>query len=372
MKIAIQASDLDHSRIDGTRVYILNLLKNFGKLDLEDEFLIYHKNHFNPELTPPIFPNYKIIQKSFPFHWTQIRFALEIWKNKPDVLWMPMQALPFFRRKNLKTVVTIHDLAFKIFPEYFPYKDLRRLNLLTDYAIKSATKIIAVSESTKKDILKFFPEVKAEKIKVIYHGFDKEVFEKKYSEEEIKKITKNYQLKNKNYLLYVGAIQPRKNLETLISAFEIFKKETGSPMKLALIGEKAWLWEKVFEKAEKSHYKSDIIIPGKLKFGDLGAVMQGARVFVFPSFYEGFGIPILEAFASKVPVISANNSSLPEVGKDAVIYFASQDLKDLVQKIKLVLDDKNLQEKLIAKGLEITKNFSWKKCTKETLEYLKS
>ena len=116
MKIAIQASDLDHSSIDGTRVYILNLLKHFGKIDPESDFLIYHKNHFNPELTPPQFTNYKIIQKSFPFYWTQTRFAWEIFKTKPDVLWIPMQALPFIRRKNLKTIVTIHDLAFKYFP----------------------------------------------------------------------------------------------------------------------------------------------------------------------------------------------------------------------------------------------------------------
>ena len=119
MKIAIQVADLDHDRIDGTRVYILNVLKHFGQLDAESEFLLYHKNDFNSELTPSKFANYKIIQKTFPFLWTQIRFAWELWKDAPDVLWMPMAALPIVRRKNLKTVVTIHELAFNYFPEYF-------------------------------------------------------------------------------------------------------------------------------------------------------------------------------------------------------------------------------------------------------------
>ncbi|MCX6764001.1 MAG: glycosyltransferase, partial [Candidatus Moranbacteria bacterium] len=166
MKVAIQASDLDHSRIDGTRVYILNLLKYFGKLDQGSQFLIYHKNHFNSELTPPSFPNYKIIQKSFPFFWTQTRFAYELFKDKPDVLWMPMHNLPYFRRKNLKTAVTIHDLAFKYFPECFPRKELWQINFLTKMAVENCDKIITVSQSSKNDILKFYPKVKEKNIKV--------------------------------------------------------------------------------------------------------------------------------------------------------------------------------------------------------------
>ena len=155
MKIAIQAADLDAPRIDGTRVYILNLLKYFGKLDSSSQFLIYHKNKFNPELAPPSFSNYKITAKSLPCLWTQIRFAGMIWKDKPDVLWMPMHNMPIIRRKGMKTVVTIHDLAFKYFPETFTKKDLFKINLLTKLAVTYADKIITISESSKKDILKF-------------------------------------------------------------------------------------------------------------------------------------------------------------------------------------------------------------------------
>ena len=376
MKIAIQAADLDASRIDGTRVYILNLLKHFGKLDPASEFLIYHKNNFNPELAPPDFSNYKIKQKPFPFAWTQTRFTFEIWKDKPDALWMPMHALPFLRRKNLKTIVTIHDLAFKYFPDHFPANDIRKLNSFTDFAIRNATKLIAISEATKKDILKFYPEVKEEKIKVIYHGFDPEVFDRPRDFEKEKEIKARLGIANP-YILYIGAIQPRKNLITLIEAFEKIKiraqKKLSSlkNLQLVLVGEKAWLSEGTIEKALKSSFAKEIIMPGKLKFGDLGHLARGAQVFAFPALYEGFGIPVLEAFAAGVPVVCAKNSSLPEVAGDAALYFENG-AEELAEQLKNILKDESLRQELIARGKEQIKKFSWKKCARETLEYIKS
>ncbi|PJA87527.1 MAG: hypothetical protein CO140_03860, partial [Candidatus Moranbacteria bacterium CG_4_9_14_3_um_filter_40_7] len=145
MKIAIQTADLDSSRIDGTRVYIQNLLKHFGHISPADDFWLYHRSDFNPELAPPIFPNYRVIQKAWPFFWTQVRFAFEIWRDQPDVLWMPIQALPVFRRKKLKTIITIHDLAFKYFPKDFKIKDFYKIDYFSDYAIRHSDKIIAIS-----------------------------------------------------------------------------------------------------------------------------------------------------------------------------------------------------------------------------------
>ncbi|HPN96935.1 MAG TPA: glycosyltransferase family 1 protein [Candidatus Moranbacteria bacterium] len=369
MRIAVQAADLDSSRIDGTRVYILNLLKEFGRLDDSSQFLIYHKNTFNPELVPPDYKNYKIIKKDFPFLWTQTRFSWEIIKDNPDVLWMPMQALPMIRKKKLKTVITVHDLAFKYFPRFFPAKDLRRLNFYGDYAIGNANKIIAISQSTKDDILKFYPAVGEDKIKVISHGFDRAVYEKPRNMEKEAEVKKKYKIEG-NYLIYIGAIQPRKNLEKLVEAFDLVK-EVFSDLKLVLAGEKAWLSEGVFEKIRKSPHKKDIICPGQVNFEDSGHLLRGALVFVFPSLYEGFGIPVLEAFASRVPVICSKNSSLPEVGGEAAVYFEDNDAKDLAEKIKEVMNDENLKQAHIAKGLEQIKKFSWEKCAQETLKYLK-
>jgi glycosyltransferase involved in cell wall biosynthesis len=372
MKIAIQAADLDSQRIDGTRVYILNLLKYFGKLDSSSDFLIYHKKDFNPELAPPEFPNYKIIRKNLFYIWTQTRFAMEIWKDKPDILWMPMQALPIIRRKNLKTVITVHDLAFKIFPDQFTKNDLRRLNFYADYAIKRADKIIAVSQSTKKDIFKFYPKINGDKIKVIYHGFNSELYSKKYTNEEIKVVNTKYKIPNTRYLLYVGAIQPRKNLKLLVEAVEKLKEDgKNSDLKLVLVGKPAWMADDILKRINDSSAKKDIILAGQINFKDLSKIYQGASAFIFPSLYEGFGIPILEAFSSEIPVVCANNSSLPEVGGDAVLYFENNSSQDLAIQIEKVLSGEEIKKDLVVKGLLQLQKFSWEKCARETLKYMK-
>ncbi len=371
MRIAIQAADLDHSRIDGTRVYMHNLLKYFGRLDAASEFFIYHKNDFNPELAPPEFPNYKIKKIKAPLFWTQTRFAFEIARDRPDVLWMPMHNLPVLHSQKTRTFVTIHDLAFKFFPESFARKDLLKLNLLTGRAIKNTDRIIAISEATKKDILKLYPGVSPDKIKVIFHGFDPEVFALPRNFDEEKRIKEELGISG-NYILYIGAIQPRKNLETLIEAFNKIKTPEKQDLKLVLAGEKAWLSQKTIETAECSPYRQYIIMPGKLKFGDLGHLCRGAGVFVFPSLYEGFGIPVLEAMAARVPVVCAQNSSLPEVGGEAALYFPAGNAGELAQKIEQVLQNEKLRLELVQKGLAQIKKFSWEKCARETLEYLKS
>ena len=283
MRIAINAADLDHPRIDGTRIYIQNLLKNFGLEDTRDRFLIYHKNQFNPQLEFPVFENYEVIKKPFPLWWTQTRFAWEIFREKPDILWMPMHPLPFLRPRKTKTVVTIHDLAFKFFPDHFPRKDLRRLNFFTDYAVKNADRLIAISNSTKKDLLKIYPHVREDKIKVIYHGYDKKLFNANISEEEIKKINAKYRMPNTGYLLFVGTLQPRKNIETLLDAFKILRQdEKYKDLGLVIAGSPGWLAEKITEKISKT---PGAVMTGKFETEDLPALMAGAEAFVLPSLY---------------------------------------------------------------------------------------
>lgn len=371
MKIAIQAADLDHARIDGTRVYIKNLLKYFGELNRTDDFLIYHKDNFNPELAPPKFSNYKIIKKRWPLFWTQLRLSSALMRDKPDVLWMPMHNIPYFRSGKLKTVVTIHDLAFKYFPEMFTKRELWKLNFLAGLAIERCDKIITISESSKKDILKFYPDITSDKIRVIPHGFDGSVFAQERDLQKEKAVKNELQIDGR-YALYVGAIQPRKNLETLLRAFEKVKS-TGkyTDLKLVLAGEKAWLWENVFFQIENSPYGKDIITPGRIKFEDLGHLMRGSHFFCFPSLYEGFGIPILEAFAAGVPVISADNSSLPEVAGDAALYFSGKNAEQLAEKIDELMTNDQLRDELIKKGKARAENFSWKKCARETLKCFK-
>ncbi len=370
MRIAINAADLDYSRVDGTRIYIWNLLKNFGLLDKKDQFLIYHKNKFNPQLSFTIFENYKILEKPFPFWWTQMRFGWEIFREKPDVLWMPMHSLPYLRSRKTKTVVTIHDLAFKFFPDHFPRKDLRRLNWFTDYAVRQADKLIAVSHSTKKDLLKIYPKLPEEKINVIYHGYDKELFRENISDEKVKKITAKYQISDTKYIIYVGTLQPRKNLNVLIEAFENLRQSKSyQDLKLVIAGDLGWLFEDFIKRVKDN---SNIVVTGKFETKDLPALLKGAQVFVLPSLYEGFGLPVLEAMACGTPVVAANNSSLAEIVGRAGILFDAYSSQNLTGVLRRILKDDNLRDELRIRGLERAKDFSWEKCAHETLEWLKS
>ena len=255
-------------------------------------------------------------------------------RSHPHVCWMPIQQVPFIGPEQTKYVVTIHDLAFKFFPKPLSLDDRLKINFFTDTAIKRANKIIAISNSTKRDILQLYPKISEEKIAVVHHGFDVERFNGRCTKEEIRKTLKKYKIVNKHqennanttshkpqatsYILYVGAIQPRKNLGILIEAFNTLKKENKNKnLKLIFAGEIAWKAETTLRAIKKSSNKKDIILTGKVGFQDLAKLYQGAKVFVYPSLYEGFGIPILEAMASGTPVVTANNSSLAEVGGDA-------------------------------------------------------
>jgi glycosyltransferase involved in cell wall biosynthesis len=370
MRIAINAADLDHKRIDGTRVYIRNLLKNFGLLDKEDQFLIYHENEFNPELSFEVFENYRIKKLKCPFYWTQTRFALEMFREKPEVLWMPMHSLPYLRYKKTKTVVTIHDLAFKLFPEHFPKKDLRRLNWFTDYAVRNADKLIAISNSTKNDILKLYSGVREEKIKVIYHGYDKSLFHENVSEEEIKKINIKYKILNTRYIIYVGALQPRKNLNILVDAFEALKRdEAYKDLGLVIAGDLGWMYEDFLKRIKDV---TGIIVTEKFKTEDLPALLSGSQVFVLPSLYEGFGMPALEAMACGVPVVAADNSSLGEILEGIGLLYKPNIALELEKSLRQVLGNAKLRGQMKEKGIAKARDFSWEKSAEETLEWLKS
>lgn len=367
MNIAIQAADLDAERIDGTRVYLLRLLERFGMILPEQRWHLYHRTRFNPDLAPPAFPNYTVHTVPFPFFWTQTRFSAELFRLKPERVFLPVQALPLFLPRQTESIVTIHDLAFKIFPEHFPSRDLRRLNWFTDFAVSRATRLIAVSEATKRDILKFYPKTREEKVRVIHHGFDAPP---SVSERETEETLKKFGLISGEYMLYVGALQPRKNLTRLMEAFATLARKYPSA-RLVLAGEAAWMSEEIFRARERNLFRDRIILTGRVSFADRAVLYKGARLFVFPSLYEGFGLPVLEAFAAGVPVICADNSSLPEVASDGACFFDAGNTESLADAIlDLWEENESNRQALIEKGRGRLKKFSWDMCARETAEWI--
>jgi len=371
--IGIDAADLCYKRIDGTRIYVYNLLERFGLIAPETLFYLYLKGEINPDLRFKVFPNYLLRNDSFPFFWTQLKLPKLLKKDTPDVLWMPLHNMPYLRPRGLKTVITIHDLAFKLFPDLFPAKDLFLLNRLTAYSIKSADRIIAISHSTARDLTEIY-NIPPHKIRVIYHGYNSKLFHLPNSEEKQRiNIVKNkYKISPKSkYLIYVGAIQPRKNLGVLVSAFERLKTlHTFRDWKLILAGSEAWMVDDLKKQIDSSIWKNDIIMTGNFSTADLPYMLWGAEMFVFPTLYEGFGIPILEAMACGLPVITSRNSSLVEVSGKNAIYFDAQRVDDLTSSIKDLYSSPEKMNELIKGGLERVKKFSWSECAKKTYEFL--
>ncbi len=369
MRIAVQTSDLDHSRIDGTRVYLRELLKRFASISPDTDFTLYHKGTYNPVLAPPEAPNYTEASLPFPYAWMQTRFALELALHRPDKLFLPIQAAPVVMPGSIEVTATIHDLAFRRFPETFPRQHLRKLNFMLETAVRRADKLIAVSESTKRDLLEFFPTLPESRVQVIHHGFDAEFFGERILSEEVRLLLAPYYLLPGQYILYVGALQPRKNLVRLIEAFGIMKQSVPEA-KLVLAGEEAWLAETIIQAWEESPYRDDIVLPGRVSFETLRILYQGARFFAFPSLYEGFGLPILEAFASGVPVLTAENSSLSEVAGDGALFCQATDTADMAIKLEMLWRDEALRKDLVARGTIRLTQFSWDRCAHETLDYI--
>lgn len=370
MKIAVHTKEMENVRIDGTMVYMSHVLYNMQEMIGNDDVFHYHSAPYNEHMKKMTHTHFheRIVSQS-PF-WTQTRFASTLWQDRCDVLWMPLHNMPYIRRKNMRTVVTIHDLAFKFFPETYPTKDRIKLNFFTDHAVKTADVLIAISASTKKDILSFYPQVREQDVHVVHHGFDPQLWQKGFPMNDVQEILQKYDVHGQRYTIHVGAVQPRKNLILLINSF-VQVKRTDPDLKLVLVGGDGWLARKIHEHIAHCPYKSDIIVTGNICFADVNVLMQNASVCALPSLYEGFGIPGLEAMAAGVPVVAANNSCFPEVLGDGAIYFDAHSVSDCARSIGDVLHDTSLREMLIARAQKRAELFSWETCAQKTLAVIR-
>jgi len=355
MKIGVDGNEANVEKKVGVSVYALNILKYFGKVATQEvQFVIYLKNYPLTDLPKENkYFKYKVIAGKFL--WSQIYLSIYLYLHKNiDVYFSPAHYLP--RYCPVPQVVTIHDLAYLYFPEDFIKKDLWQLKNWTKSAINQAKNVIAVSKTTKKDIIKNY-NVDEDKVSVVYNGFEKTIS------------GKTAEVKLKKYILFVGTIQPRKNLEVLIDAFDKFV-QTNKDFKLIIVGKKGWLYESIFEKVKIMNLEDKIIFTGHVSDEELISYYKNAFCLVLPSFYEGFGIPVLEAMSYNCPTIVSMTSSLPEIGSDASLYFDPKNSDDLLEKLNTLQNDNKLRKELILKGRQRIKDFSWEKCGRETLDVI--
>jgi len=292
--------------------------------------------------------------------WSQFRLAKELRDNPPDILFVPSHVVPIFCQ--VPSVVTIHGLEFRRFPQSYSSFDRRYLEFSTSVSASKARHIITPSLSTKRDLVQYY-KIKPEKITVIPHGYNQEVFS--VSTQEDKPPIES------PYIFFVGRIEERKNVRLLIDAFVLLLKER-KPISLVLSGKNGYGYDSIIKKIKSlsPSIQQKIILPGYLPQYDMVRYLRHARLFAFPSLYEGFGIPILEAMAVGTPVVTSNSSSLPEVAGDAATLLAPDNALSWAAAFSRIINQPATAKKMSAAGLEQVKDFSWAKAGAATLEVL--
>jgi len=310
-------------------------------------------------LSPRLIP-LPLAQKVIPFPrlWTQIRLSWEVWRDKQiDNLFVPSHVMPLRHPKH--TVITIHDVAFHRFPEAYSKKSKAYLEWGARFAVKNAAHIIVPSETTRHDLIEFY-KADPKKVSVIPLGFSSGAPSTK---------TPVAELVGKPYFLYVGRIETKKNTDTLIKAFTLFTAKN-QEVDLVLAGFVGHGGQKILD-AIPNDLKKRIHITGYLPEDLKAWLMQGALAFIFPSRYEGFGLPLLEAMKHGLPIIASRIPSSYEIAKENALFFDTENAQELNQRMLSVLDS-DLRKKIIQNHAETLRQYSWENCAKKTMEVLKN
>lgn len=360
--IAIDASRLNVDEKTGIEFYSYNIIKNI--LEIGDaNFLLYSPNKLPKEFIQKGNVKNKVL-KSGHF-WTQGRFAWEIMSHRsPNVTFIPSHVIPFISKG--KFVVTIHDLAFKRFPELYSSSEIFYQNFAVKTAVKKAKAIIVPSSTTKEDILKYYKYM-PENIYVIPHGIDHNRFNFRAD----KQTKLPFDIRHP-YILFAGRIESKKNIVSLVKAYGLLRQEAKIKHQLVLVGKPGHDYDLIQNEIDKlpPNIKNDIIETGYILDSTYTQILKKADFFVFPSLYEGFGLPVLEAMACGVPVITSHTSSLKEVVGTAGQLIDPTKPFSIAASLSRLISYPEERGMLVKRGLERAKQFNWTKAAQETLAVL--
>lgn len=352
----------------GSGQVAFELLRNLETLDHDNSYKILLPDEPLADLPKPRKNwQYKVLKPKFL--WTKIALPLCLYtaNPRPQVIFSPTHYIPQF--SPVKRVGTIFDLSFLHFPETFTAKDLLQLKTGTKFSAKNSSHIITISNSSKDDIVQNY-NVLPGKITVAYPGYNAKVFKPINNNRKLKEVKDKYGV-SADYVIFIGTLQPRKNISLLIEAVAeipslkllVVGKTTGQ-------GRQGWKFQEILDKPKSLSVEGRVIFTGFLADEELVYLLSGALCFVLPSFWEGFGIPVVEAMACGVPVIVSSNSSLPEVAGDAGIYIDPRSKSDLIQAINNLRWDKKLRAEKSRLGIKQAEKFSWQKMTSQMLQTL--
>lgn len=376
MTIGIDLRPVNTGEKSGVEEYTANLLRHLFFLDQKNQYKIFMSSAGKPRLNLDKLNRFKNVKvKYFPYPNKILNFGLVFLKypkidkvlNGVDIFFSPNIIFTSLS-VSCRQIITFHDLSFHWHPEFFSLK--RRIwHHFVSPKIKAqkADGIIAVSCSTRNDLVRLY-NLEERKIKVIYSGVLKKFKPRDRENSVVVKVQKKYNL-DPPFILYLGTIEPRKNLVGLILAFNKLKQKGYSCYKLVIAGKPGWLYQDVYKLASKCQARRDIIFTGFIKDQDKPYLYNLAEVFVYPSFYEGFGFPPLEAMASGVPVVTSNISSLPEVVGEGGLLVDPYNINEVTTALELLLADSSLREYFQKKGLAQARKFNWQKTARQTLNF---
>lgn len=351
MRIAIDVRKIEDFGI-GTHVW--NLLKSLSQIDEENEYFLIG---YSQRSLPPLGKNFNFLRTTAGKYSLSehVKIPILLSKIKCDIFHSPHYVVPFFY-KGL-TTIAIHDVIHLLFPSYLPLKILRYYAYFQmRRALKMSRVAFTVSKSSKKDIVRFFPWAE-KKIEVVYNGVDERFFEKANEE-----LCHKFKKELGDYVLFVGNIKPHKNIEVLLRAMKRLKG-----IKLVIAG--GVPNKKILYKIKKEGVEEKVVFVGFLTFDELSALYESSQAFVFPSLYEGFGLPPLEAMAKGVPVISSSASSMPEILKNGAIYFDPYSEDSLLEAMISVMENKSLGEIIIFEGRKVAQSYKWHDSARKFLNY---
>jgi glycosyltransferase involved in cell wall biosynthesis len=354
MRIGIDASRSVAARPTGTEVYSQRLIQALLAQRSYHRFRLYFRS------PPPTgeFPGAELRVIPLPRLWTHVRLSWEMAQDLPDVLFVPAHVLPIIHPRA--SLVTVHDLGYLHFPEAHPQPQRLYLDLSTRWNARVAAHVLADSEATKADLVARYG-VPAGKITVAYPGRDESL--RPVRDPVATEAAKARYGIVGGYLLALGTLQPRKNLSRLIAAFAGLRLD----VTLVLAGRRGWLYENLFSQVRRLGLEGRVLFPGYVADEDKAALLSGALALVFPSLYEGFGLPVLEAQACACPVIASRTSSMPEVAGDAALLVDPEDVGALAEAMGTIAGDPVLRDELVERGLANVQRFSWEACARTVL-----
>lgn len=355
--------------------YTRELLRALALADPENDYRLFFASRDRPYSLPPLGPNFRLI--NLPFHdiwlaraWHRARMPLPVeWITGPlDLFHSPDFTLPPVRR-GTRTLLTVHDLSFVRDPASAAPGLLRYLNTVVPRSVARADHILADSQATKKDLIDLY-HTPDEKITVLYSGVEAR-FRPVTAPDQLARVRTRYGLGHEPFILGISTLQPRKNFVRLIQAFETVSYQlsavSAGALRLVIAGGKGWLFEAIFAEVERRGLQERVLFPGFVADEDLPALYSAARVLAYPSLYEGFGLPMLEAMACGTPVVASTASCLPEVAGDAALLVSPTDVPALADALSRAANDEAVRADLIAKGLNRSRQFTWEKSARQLL-----